>query len=95
MRRAEPAALVEGVREHALKLRRGLGHEPLRAREPLRIRQRPHRRLDLLVGEHQARLVIRGRSRPITEPASAPPTAAPMFASSVVSDSSTSTAAIM
>ncbi len=94
MRGPEPAPLVQRLGEHALELRRGRGHKPLGAREPVRIGQRPDGRVQLLVREHQARLVKTGRSSPIAVPASAPPTAAPMFAASVVSESSTSTAAM-
>ena len=77
----EPAALFERMHEHSMKLRRGSRHEPLGVGEPLGIGQRANRGVQLFVGERQALRVSRGSSRPITDPASAPPTAAPMFAS--------------
>ena len=83
------------LRQDALKLRRGGRDQPLGSLEALRVGQRAHRRLQLLVGEHQEDLTSCGSSSPITETASAPPTAAAMFASSVVSESRTSTAAMM
>ena len=91
---AEPAALVQGLRQHALELGRRGGHEPLRVGEALWVGQRADCGVHLLVREHQAFRVIVGRSSPITAPTRAPPTAAEMFASSVVSERSTSTAAI-
>ena len=56
----------ERVRQHALELRGRRGHQPLRAREALRVGQRPHGGVHLLVGEHQGGLVSRGSSRPIS-----------------------------
>src|SRR5829696_3686108 len=91
---AEPAALVESVREDTLELRGRGRDESLGSSEPLRVRQRPHGGLQLLVGEHHGVLMTRGNTRPSSAPVSAPPSAAAMFAASVVSDSSTSTAAI-
>ena len=51
---AEPAALLERVRQHALQLGRQHRQGALGAGEALRVGQRPHGRLHLLVREHGA-----------------------------------------
>ena len=54
---AEPAALLQRVRQDALELRRRRRDQPLRSREALGVRERPHGGVHLLVGEHQGVLV--------------------------------------